>query len=260
MKNFSASHRLFCLLISTQILASCASQSSGNYSTRTPIPIGSHINASILISDQEGPDVGSRGEEALGTAGEGAVVGAGAGLYGGLQAGVACGPLAYICSPALGVGMAAAGAILGGVAGGAMGAYRGLPGETAEQLEKNFADYINSGDLASDVDNAFASSVGTKWNITEGIADTLVEIRIYQLGTEPISEESISFQLVLGMQLRQSPNADLPTKTYLFEDTQSLFVTDMLADEGANIRSSLQAAFLRLSNQMVMLLEQPPRL
>lgn len=239
-------------------LASCASQ--GNYSTRTPIPAGSEINARVTTTTNANPDIGSRGEEALGTAGEGALAGAGAGAVAGAQAGIACGPWVYLCAPGMAIGMAAVGLVVGGVAGSAIGAFTGLPAEKAEALEQGFSEYLNSDDLASDIDTAFDRAMGSKWIRTEGTAHTSLELGIYQLNSEPVNDESISITVVLGMQLRQEPNPDVPAKIYLFEDEQRLFVEDMLANEGANIRSSLRSAFFRLSNQMVILLEQPPSL
>lgn len=259
MKRFNALSCRLALFMSATLLTACASQGGNNYSTRTEIPSGTDINAQVVTYSLVGPDVGSKGEEALGTAGEYAGIGAGAGLYGGFEAGLACGPLFIVCSPFLGASMAVVGGVVGGVGGAVVGAYKGLPKETAELLEQSFSRYVNSNDFESDIDTAFVDSVDSKWNITDGEAHSSVDITIQYLGSAAVNDESVSLQVVLGMQLRQGSEPSAPTKTYLFSDNQTVFVEDMLANDGDNIRSSLQSAFLRISNQMVLLLEQAPR-
>lgn len=256
ISNLIGSRLVLCTL--ALLITACASQGANNYSSRTEIPTGSNINAKVVNYSQAGPNVSSRGEEALGTAGQGAVIGGGAGFYAGAQAGLACGPLFIICSPALGLSGAVVVGVVGGVGGAVVGAYRGLPKETAELLEQGFSEYVNSNDFASDIDSAFVNSVDSKWNITDGEAHSSADLTVQYLGSEAINDESVSLQVVLGMQLRQGSGPSAPTKTYLFRDEQRLFVADMIADDGENIRTSLQSAFFRISNQMVMLLELAP--
>ena len=240
------------VVLSCLLLSGCAT----NAPLRS-IPAGSRIQVLVSVPEVESP-------EALDTAealGVGALGGAGAGLgagaVAGLEASVVCGPMIIYCAPILMMMGGAAGAVVGGVGGSVMAATVALPHDKAAELERLIEDYVAAEDIPANLLRDFDKRQNGRWTVVDSHADTVVTLGIEDLRFVQFGRDELLVRLTSNVVVRYGPqDADVTKRILVVATSARHHVDHWIADDGANLRAGLDAAFAENSRQLVGALSQ----
>ena len=248
-------HRLAAAMcVAATTLAGCASKP--RYTELTPVPPGSRIQVVIDLLEVESPDAMDAGEAMSRGAALGTVGGLAGGIAGGLEASIMCGPLFYVCAPAMAVAAVGAAAV-GGVGGSVHGAIIALPAEKAGALEGLIRDYLGSKNILDVMRGDFAQRQQGRWQLVESSTDTVVTLGVESLRLDQFAGDELMIRLTSYLRVRYGPDEHEVTKRMLLNAASKRHHVDYwIANGGANLEAELNAVLAENSRQIVAVLSQ----
>ena len=237
--------QLFSVFMSILFLSACASNSvppsleRGNSISIQP-PHLSHLDVTV---DSKTEKVGKG--LALGTVG---AIG-GAALIGasGAVVGLSCGPMFFVCSPLA----AAAGIVVGGVGGGAMGAVYGgtggISGDKAKRFNEITSKLIDADSIEAQLHNQFKESVTEIWILDSNSPNTIA-ISISSVHFKQHSKERV--QLVFDSEMEVDFGGQ--TEKFKFEHSGTPQHVDVwLSHGGKRFQWEMDAAIENVTTTMI---------
>lgn len=224
------------------IVAGCAS--APEYAPIARLKDGTDIQLTIAVSDVQVPDALGGGESIGKRAGQGAGVGAGAGAASGLQASVYCGPFVLACAPFMAVFGAGAGAVLGTVGGGAVGAVLALPAEKAQAVEAVIADLVATTDFEQTLREEFIQRNSSGWNLVESERVPELIVGIEGLYLQQYAGNELSVEVVNSVVIAYGPGESQRTKRILYRYSSERAHVDAWVDaDGAALKEEIRQGF-----------------
>jgi hypothetical protein len=228
----------------------CAS--NGNYAGYRPIPAGTALR--LLDEPGEFDEVDAKaGAELVGQgASKGARAGASAGGFAGMIAGAFCGPAFLICSPALAIAGAGAGAVVGTAGGAVYGAGLGLPEDKAKAFESMVLASIQDSTPVGSLNSNFVARSGGLWDFTDAPSALIVELQFAAVKLEQGSNDQVAIVIGTSAVVHYGDAEEQRTRRFLFYHRGgSAHVDSWLANDGAAIRTLLDEAYVETTQDMI---------
>jgi hypothetical protein len=241
----SVCKQLFTVLLSILFLSACASNS---------VPPSLERGESISVHSPKLSRLDVRVDSKTEKAGKGIALGtvgaiSGAALVGagGAIIGLSCGPMFFVCSPLA----AAAGVVVGGVGGGAMGATYagtgGISGDKAKRFNEITSQLIDAVSIETQLHDQFNESVTEVWILDNNSPNTIA-INIRSVHFKQHSKERV--QLVFDSEME----VDFGGRTGKFKFKHSgtpQHVDEWLSDDGKRFQQEMDAAIENVTSTMM---------
>jgi len=239
------------LLALITLMTACASQVPVE-----PIAAGTSIQVTTPESRIRNPNA-EGGGEAVGKrlaagAGLGTVGGMGYGLYTSMM----CGPLIFLCAPAMVAGGAAVGLVAGSTAGTISGAIIALPNEKANALDAIIDSTFAETTLSQSLRAEFEEQTADVWTVSETEQDVRVTIELESFYIEQFKDDNLRLKMTSTMIVTNGIGKNATTKEILFAyDGGRQHVDYWLENDGENFRIEMEDAFASNVMQMIRLLK-----
>ena len=238
------------------LLAGCSTVPK-NTSLR-PIPRGSEIRVVVHVPGIVPPDAKDISE----AIGEGASAHAAKGFKGGASSGFegsfeACNVFFFVCAPVFSIAGGVVGAAVGGVVGTVHGANIALPEDRADALETLIQNYLESEHISANLLNEFNRQQNGRWQVVDSETGIVVTLGVETLRFAQFPNDELSIHLTSNLVVRYGPETTDATKRMLLNaESEQHHVDYWIANEGANLKTSLNAIFAENSRQVIAVLSR----
>jgi hypothetical protein len=244
------------LSICTLLLAGCSTVPK-NTSLR-PIPLGSEILVVVHVPGIVPPDAKDAseaiGDGASAHAAKGFREGASSGFEGSFEA---CNVFFFVCAPVFAIAGGVVGAAVGGVVGSVHGANIALPEDKADALGTLIQNYLESEHISANLLNEFNRQQNGRWQVVDSETGVVVTLGVETLRFAQFPNDELSIRLTSNLVVRYGPETTDATKRMLLNaESEQHHVDYWTANEGANLKMSLNAVFAENSRQVIAVLSQ----
>jgi hypothetical protein len=212
------------------------------------------VNVPGIVSPDAKDTSEAIGEGASSYAAQGFAGGASDGFEGSVDA---CGVFFLVCAPVFVIAGGAVGAAVLGVVGSVNGAKIALPEDKAGALETLIQNYLESEHIPANLLNEFNRQQNGRWQVVDSETDVVVTLGVETLMFGQFPDDVLSIRLTSNLVVRYGPETTDATKRILLNaESEQHHVDHWIANEGANLKTGLNAVFAENSRQVIAVLSQ----